>query len=611
MAYEVFARKYRPKVFDDLVGQEAIAQTLRHAVASGRTASVYLFAGSHGVGKTSVARILAKALNCPNVKDGAPCGTCEVCESIARGDCLDVVEIDAASNSKVDDVRLLRDSVSYKPASCRFKVYILDEVHRLSTNAFDALLKTFEESPATVRFVLATTELHKVPTTILSRAQVFRFQRAGLTDIVRSLRRICTAENLSAEDEALRAIARRARGSMRDSQKLLDQVVALAAGNSALIKAADVAFLLGDATQDVVARCLRAIASGDPGVLLAEVDQHVRAGGRPDALVVDMTEALRGALYLKTAGPSSPLLDDVALSKEDLEPAASALSEEGVLYALQLLQEAQIKMRDVRDPRLVLELVLVRLARARELLPLGEVLARLERLERALGQAPGGGGGPGVKPVAAAPPPRAASPGATPVAAPASPPAVEKPRAAPLKPSSESDPGPRSYSYPAEFTRKPVSAPQAVASPAGAVAAATISAVALADAPVVAAAPVLTAESIAARWDQVREAARKSSVQLGKALERSRPRAFQGRRLTIEVRVPDFLFGQLESAALKEPLTKLLREQLACAELELGFERGRDVPGEGGPAAVRSVYDEPIVKHAQRLFGALPVGGGW
>src|SRR5581483_10683326 len=178
----------RPRVFDDLIGQEAIAQTLRHAVASGRTASVYLFAGSHGVGKTSVARIFAKALNCPNSKDGAPCGTCEVCESIARGDCMDVVEIDAASNSKVEDVRILRDSVSYKPASCKFKVYILDEVHRLSTSAFDALLKTFEESPSLVRFVLATTELHKVPTTILSRAQVFRFQRAGLDDIVRSPR---------------------------------------------------------------------------------------------------------------------------------------------------------------------------------------------------------------------------------------------------------------------------------------------------------------------------------------------------------------------------------------------------------------------------------------
>ena len=209
MSYEVFARKYRPKVWGDLVGQEAIAQTLRYAVAAGRTGSVYLFAGSHGVGKTSVARIMAKALNCPASTEGAPCGTCETCESIARGECLDVVEIDAASNSKVDDVRTLRESVGYKPASCRFKVYILDEVHRLSTSAFDALLKTFEESPPLVRFVLATTELHKVPTTILSRAQVFRFQRAGLEALVRRLRTICDAEKLAVEDAALRTIARR------------------------------------------------------------------------------------------------------------------------------------------------------------------------------------------------------------------------------------------------------------------------------------------------------------------------------------------------------------------------------------------------------------------
>ena len=594
MAYEVFARKYRPRVFDDLIGQEAIAQTLRHAVASGRTASVYIFAGSHGVGKTSVARILAKALNCPNAKDGAPCGTCEVCESIARNECLDVVEIDAASNSKVEDVRLLRESVGYKPASCRFKVYILDEVQRLSGSAFDALLKTFEESPPLVRFVLATTELHKVPTTILSRAQVFRFQRAGLDDIVRSLRRICEAEKLTVEDEALRAIGRRARGSMRDSQKLLDQVVALAASKGG-IAAADVAFLLGDATTDVVARCLAAIVRGSAAELLKELDQHVRAGGKPDALGADLMEALRGTLYLKTSGESSPLLEDVALPKEDLRPAAEALSEESLLYALQLLQEAQMNMREVRDPRLTLELVLVRLARVRELVSVGEILARLQRLES---------GAPRTTSVA--PPPVASrpAPSPTPAPAPAPAPAVVPPAAAPRSaaPPPPSPPAPSArggYQVPPEFAR-----------PGTAVATAPI-----------------TLERVLAVWEQVREAGRQQSASLGRALERARFKRLAGGRLTIETSAPSFIFSQLETPALRDPLSALFRDALGGERLELAFERVSETPAEASsrplPGAspappvvspspgTRSVYDEPVVKLAQRVLGSQSTAGGW
>jgi DNA polymerase-3 subunit gamma/tau len=616
MSYEVFARKYRPRVFEDLVGQEAVAQALRYAVAAGRTASVYLFAGSHGVGKTSVARILAKALNCPNVKDGDPCGACELCESIARGECLDVVEIDAASNSKVDDVRALRESVGYKPASARFKVYILDEVHRLSTSAFDALLKTFEESPPLVRFVLATTELHKVPSTILSRAQVFRFRRAGLDALTKRLRVICEAEKLSVDEEALRTIARRARGSIRDSQKLLDQVAALAgaSGSPHTITARDVAFLLGDASADVVVRCLAALAAGDRvGALLGEVHGFLEQGGRADALATDLLEALRGALYLKAGGSTSPLLEDVALSPEDLKPVSDALSEEGLLYALQLLQDAQTKMRDAREPRLLLELVLVRLARARELRPVGEVLARLERLERALG-APGvvsaRGPAPAAAPAAPAPTPPAPAPSSPPPPPPARPPS----------PGSSPPRARAAYDYPAEFRGATasdppppppvfVSEPGRPSVPALAPTPSAGAAVGLA----VADPPQVALETVAAAWDRVRATASAKNVLLGRALDRSRPLAVAGNVLRVEVRVSDLVWGQLQESA--GPASEIVREAAGVPAIELRFERAKEAPQAPTPGAapVRagSVYDEPIVQTTQRILGSLPLGGTW
>ncbi|MBI3723940.1 DNA polymerase III subunit gamma/tau [bacterium] len=614
MTYEVFARKYRPGVFADLVGQEAIAQALRHAVATGRTASVYLFAGMHGVGKTSVARILAKALNCPKAKQGEPCGTCEVCESIARGDCLDVVEIDAASNSKVDDVRTLRESVGFKPASLAYKVYILDEVHRLSTSAFDALLKTFEESPPLVRFVLATTELHKVPPTILSRAQVFRFRRAGLDDIVRRLAWICEQEKLEVEEEALRMIARRARGSMRDSQKLLDQVVALAAGRARgkTVKAADVAFLLGDASVDAVARCLRAIVAGQPGELLAQVDEHVRSGGRPDALSADILEGLRGVLYLKTAGETSPLLEDVALPKEDLAPAAEALSEEALLYALQLLHEAQTTMKEAREPRIVLELALVRLARARELLPVGEVLARLERLER-------GGSSTASSPA----PTTSAPPRARPAASAPDAPRPRETNAPTEAAKPESKPGrPRaSYAYPQEASGEPSSpgtgpSPQplrgegaprpalvtSAAAPASPAVAPTGS-TAVAEAPV-----AITLETVVSSWDAVKAAVSARAVPLGMALEKSAPRALKGTRLTVAAKAKDIVWSRLAAPEGVSQLQDALALVLG-APLEVRLERVSD--DDATPCAGTTIHDEHLVKLAQRILGSQPLGGGW
>ncbi|MBL4845124.1 MAG: DNA polymerase III subunit gamma/tau, partial [Planctomycetes bacterium] len=394
MSHEAFARKYRPRTFGEVVGQEAIASALRGAVHTGQLASVYLFSGSHGVGKTSMARILAKSLNCPNKTDGDPCLTCPTCLSIDTGEAMDVIEIDAASNRSIEDARRIRENVLYRPQSSPFKVYILDEAHQLTSHAWDALLKAFEEAPDHARFVLATTELHKIPTTIRSRAQVFHFRRATRPDVELRLQQICEAEGVVITPPALSLVVRRARGSMRDAQKMLDQVVTLGDG-AETIDIEGVARLLGAFTTERVERLLGAISRGEAALLLAEIHSHALEGGQTTTFLDELTDALRAALYVQTCGPDSPLLDEFGYEPSSLVEVAQALSSEGLLLALAYLVEAEQKLKLAREPRVLLEVVLVRLARARELRPLGEVLARLEALEARLGggHPPSGGGG--------------------------------------------------------------------------------------------------------------------------------------------------------------------------------------------------------------------------
>src|SRR3954470_11720887 len=225
-AYTVLARRYRSQTFDELVGQEAIAQTLKNAIRTGRVAHAFLFTGTRGVGKTSAARILAKAINCPNrAADGNPCDECNSCKAVARGDDIDVIEIDGASNNSVDQIRELRQSAGIRPARSPYKIYIIDEVHMLSSGAFNALLKTLEEPPEHVKFIFATTEPNKIPITVLSRCQRYDFAGIAPEQIVATLAEICARERVEAEPEALRAVARRAAGSMRDAQSLLEQLL--------------------------------------------------------------------------------------------------------------------------------------------------------------------------------------------------------------------------------------------------------------------------------------------------------------------------------------------------------------------------------------------------
>ncbi len=612
MAHVAFARKYRPRSFAEVVGQEAIAQALRGAVAARRTAPVYLFSGSHGVGKTSMARILAKALNCPQGKDGDPCLQCPTCLSIDRGEAMDVIEIDAASNRSVADAEQLRGNVQYRAQGATYKVYILDEVHQLSRHAFDALLKTFEEAPDHVRFVLATTELHKVPSTIRSRAQVFHFRRAGRSDVERRLSQIAEAEGVTVAPAAVAIVARRARGSMRDAQKMLDQVVTLRPEGESELGPEDVARLLGAFTDERVERLLDAVAAGDAAGLLGEVAEHMASGGQITTFLEELMGALRAVLYARTCGAQSDLLEAFTYDRAVLERAAAALSEEALLYALQLLAEVEQKLRVAREPRVLVEVSLVRLARARELRPLGEVLARLERLERALG---GEGGGP---PIAlstpagattggerAAPAPSArehsapahrVAPQRPPEPRPAEPRASERPRPAELPgPAEPARPG-RSYSY-----------PEAVAAPADARA--------LAEAERAArhtprGAGPLSTPAVREAWlriqDQLPDAIGPAAVELTGAAPRIDVDGEGVVRLRVEMGA--FAFKQLGDPRTVERLSRLLSDRLGQAtrlRLERVEAAAAAESGDGGGDL--PIHHEPIVRAAQRELDAHPM----
>ncbi|MDQ1557332.1 MAG: polymerase subunit gamma/tau [Pyrinomonadaceae bacterium] len=413
MAYQVIARKWRPQTFEEVTGQEPITRTLRGALEHERLHHAYLFSGARGVGKTTTARLLAKALNChkSDRPTATPCKTtdkdqCASCREVAEGRSIDVLEIDAASNTGVDNVRdSIINTVGVSPARDRYKVFIIDEVHMLSGAAFNALLKTLEEPPPRVVFIMATTESHKIPDTILSRSQQFEFRTIATARIAERLRLIADAEKINVADEALREIARAGEGSMRDAQSAFDQVISF---SDAEITVSDVEAALGIAGAELRGRVMRSIAEAAPRDALAVVDDLVMRGHDLRNFCRDLMSHVRDLLVVKVAGDAAEGLDANDAERRELQLAANEFSESDLVRFFHSLTETERILREGAHPRYQLEIGLVKLIEMRRLAPLGLLLERLNALEEALrtGKAPavgsastpaptGGGGGGG------------------------------------------------------------------------------------------------------------------------------------------------------------------------------------------------------------------------
>ena len=374
--YLVVARRYRPQAFDELIGQEHVAQALKQAIAAGRVGHAYLFTGARGVGKTSAARILAKALNC-TASDGptaTPCGECDLCLAVAGGDDVDVIEIDGASNRGIDEIRQLRQNVAVRPSRSRFKIYIIDEVHMLTKEAFNALLKTLEEPPEHVKFLFATTEPNKIPITILSRCQRFDFAGIESGSIRRRLRQIAEAEGVAIDEEALQVLAMRAAGSMRDSQSLLEQLLAIASGS---ISGDDVNALLGVASAQRVAELAHRVVDRDAAAALAELDAAIAGGADPGQLIDQLLGYFRDVMTLCVGGTPDRLLFTLPGQADEAAAIGQRLGVATVLALLQVFDQTTQRMRVSLHTRTLAEMAIVRAATLDDLDDLAGLIAEV------------------------------------------------------------------------------------------------------------------------------------------------------------------------------------------------------------------------------------------
>jgi DNA polymerase-3 subunit gamma/tau len=378
MAYQVTARKWRPCTFDDVVEQEHVTRTLKNAIRLGRVAHAYLFSGTRGVGKTTMARVLAKALNCEQGPTLEPCAVCASCVEITQGTSIDVIEIDGASNRGIDEIRDLRETLHYLPARGRYKVYIIDEVHMLTKEAFNALLKTLEEPPLHVVFIFATTEIEKIPYTILSRCQRFAFKRVSLTGITSQLERVVQSEEISISPASLLRIAKAAEGSMRDAQSLLDQMVAYSGIH---VSDDDVSHLLGNVHSETLARCLAALLQQDAETALRTADALQQEGHEAAGIVQALLEGLRHLMLLKTTAQPGELIPLAEADVAALRPIAALATVEEIYGHFQVLSAAEQSLRMASNPFMVLEMALVRMARIGHVQSLQTLLDAVERLQ--------------------------------------------------------------------------------------------------------------------------------------------------------------------------------------------------------------------------------------
>ena len=388
MPYQVLARKWRPQQFDDVVGQPAVTRTLANAIKSGRIAQSFVFAGPRGVGKTTTARILARALSCEKGPTAVPCGKCDACREIAEGRDIDVLEIDAATHTQVDNVReVIIAGLSIMPVRNRYKVFIIDEVHQLSNHSFNALLKSIEEPPPHVVFMMATTEVAKIPETVLSRSQVFEFKTISSRQIADQLRRIVDAEKVDADDSALMLIARAAEGSMRDAQSALDQVIAFAGQK---VTADDVATVLGLVGRELVLDIVAAVVDETPAAAFELSGRAVELGYDLRSVVRELSRVVRDLLVL-SVDPSRITDPEIASESERdrMKALAARFSREDLLRAFDVLTKAEADIKAAAQPRYQLEMALLRWIHLRKLVPLQELLGGMENVGRGNVRRPG------------------------------------------------------------------------------------------------------------------------------------------------------------------------------------------------------------------------------
>lgn len=561
MSYTVLARRYRPETFDEVVGQEALARTLKNAIAADRVAHAYLFTGTRGVGKTTMARILAKALNCLAVDEPTqtPCCKCESCIAISEGNDIDVLEIDGASNTSVEHVRELRQNAIYRPARSRLKIYIIDEVHMLSVSAFNALLKTLEEPPDHVKFIFATTEPNKILPTILSRCQRFDFRNVPTEDIAAHLQSVLDSEGIPADPAAVRRISRLARGSVRDSLSLLDQLLSMCQGE---LTTDVIAELMGAPRSEQIVALVAAMAQNDLKNTLIQCDQALAEGFAMERLAQALQDHFRDLLLVRSCGADVELLDvDDQETRGRLAEQAQLFDESALVYAITVLEELRRGLKSGWTSRALLEAALVRLTSTDRF---ADTRALLDQLQR--------GGGPAGAPTA-----QPAAPGRTPT-----PPSPSRPSATPARPAAQ----PPQSSAPA-----PAPAP---ASPASV---------------------KLNIDSLQAlqqQWPAVLEAlAQKGLRQIAGYLKVARPADWTDNQLTVmfEERsqsVANYLQSQKPTVAEAEQALSALLGKTIKLNITCGGSNGGSLFAPGAKPSqkeIEAARNDPSVQKVQEIFG--------
>ena len=382
MSYTALYRKYRPDTFEEVKGQDHVVTTLRNQIMAQRTSHAYLFCGSRGTGKTSVAKIFAKAVNCEHPVDGSPCGECPTCRRIAEGSSLNVIEIDAASNNGVENIRQIRDEVSYSPTEGAYKVYIIDEVHMLSTGAFNALLKTLEEPPSYVIFILATTEVNRIPVTILSRCQRYDFHRISQEEITLRLQDLLTREGVEADEKAIRYIARKAEGGMRDALSLTDQCISFYLGQKLTYE--KVLDVLGAVDTEVLGQLFRRVSAGDVAGVFSLLDEMIFRGRELMAIVTDFTEYLRDLLLIRTTRDAGEILDITEENMVLMQEEAAMASDAELMRDIRIFSELSGQIRFSASRRILVEVALIKLCRPQMETDVQSLQVRIQKLEKAV-----------------------------------------------------------------------------------------------------------------------------------------------------------------------------------------------------------------------------------